>query len=402
MKKFVFALMIIYASTALADLAQDKEKGKDIAKSLQGTVTGSISNIDTHKDALGYEGTNVRGNGMSIEEAESSSSSIITKSEEQAARELAGEEVQYKCDKENCEVGHTFSSSASASRQENLDKLGFGKDEDGMPLNNTGYLDKAMSASREFSHLTGDSSSCSPTEEVLTSIQEETCDKYYDTKISSCLPKQVVEIDPKYKYSCTKKREEKYKICHDEITSITCKKTGQCDMGGIKAGTIDSDIGFQFENGELSIGKQHYVAWGNGYDYCAVYDRSTSFELKNVDKIKEFTLIHVRFDDYIQVDINGTTIYAGPHAGATKADVVSHFFSKRLDDGTGIIRSCELSTDWNRYPNINLIPYLREGQNTIRFKVVTTGTGTGSLKIKARQVCCSDWDIKREEICSYS
>jgi hypothetical protein len=192
--------------------------------------------------------------------------------------------------------------------------------------------------------------------------------------------------------------------CEIPKTTLNCEKTlvlgcvdmHDCDYGGVVKGTVASDVQFEFRNGELLIGNQNYAGWGGS---CAVYDRITTFELKNIKQIKEFRLIHVRFDDYIQVDINGHTIFAGPDAGATKAEVEVIDYEwfgkiKVVNDGTGQHKNCERNTDWHRAPNIDLIPYIKEGQNNIRFKVITTGRGTGSLKIRAKQNCCNEW---REE-----
>ena len=355
------------------------------------------SDSNQHKKAAGFEGTNVKGSNMSLTEAEG---------EGTINREKKSNSGAPKCNKDNCELGEVFSAGEMLKREEKMDEHGFTRNSDMMPDKHHGYMNKALNyiknTKEDFDYLKGGYKNCEPTETILTTNTEDICDEYHNTKINTCFPEQIVEIDTKYNYLCNKIRESKVKTCTDQITSISCKQNSQCDMGGINPGSMDSDISFWFDNGELLMGKQDYAGWGG---FCTSYDRKATFELINIDKIKEFTLIHVRFDDYIEIDVNGQRVFAGPDGGATKAEVVqgkNFFGSSLLDDGTGQLKSCERSTDWHRQPNINLIPYLHEGQNTIRFKVVTTGTGTGSLKIRAKQICCVDWEIKREEKCNFS
>ncbi len=395
-----------FASLSADDLRSHKENGQSIARSIESNVAEVFKDMETHelKEIVGYEGSNVRGAGMSIEQAESSGEYVKQQNDEKALKELLGEPVEYTCEKTNCEVGHTFSSLSVIKRQEELEKQGFEKDENGMPINNLGYLDKALSFAKnnnEFDFLSDATSTCQSSEEKITTHTEKTCDQYYDLKTNSCFPKQIVEIDPEYKYACNKIREEKIKTCREEITSITCKDSHECDLGGIEPGTVASDMKYVHEGGILTIGTIADNYWpGN----CGVYDRSTTFNIKNKDKIKEFTLSRVGFDDYMQIILNDKLIYIGPDGG-NKLEVKtigSKFWkTKVVDNGYGH-HACERGVSWDQQPNIDLKPHLKEGENILKTRVIVGGVGEGWLQIRAKQNCCSKWDIKREEKCDIS
>jgi hypothetical protein len=411
LKIFIVLKLLLCDAQAFAALSADelrahKESGQSIARSLKSNVAGSFQNMETHelKEIVGYEGSNVRGTGMQLEEAESAGEHIKQRNDEKALKELQGEAVEYACDKNNCEVGHTFSSVASFKRQEELEKQGFDRDENGMPINNKSYLDKALHAikNNEFDYLSGCSSNCQPSEETITTSHEETCDQYYDYKVDSCFPKQIVEIDPEYKYSCNKKRDEKIKTCNEKITSIRCIASQECDMGGIERGTVASDMKFEFEAGVLTIGTIADNYWDGGS--CGQFDRTTTFKVKNKDKIKEFMLFKVGFDDYMQIILNDHLIYVGPDGG-NKLEMVTikswPWNGKKVDNGFGR-RNCERGESWTREPNIDLKPFLKEGENVIKTRVIVGGVGEGWMQIRAKQNCCTNWDIQREKICNLS
>lgn len=305
-----------------------------------------------------------------------------------------------KCTKDHCNVNQIFSSQATIKRQENLEASGFARDKDGHFKNNKGFLDKALKtvkdADKEFDYLKGSYKDCTPTSDTITTKSETTCDQYFSMQENSCFPKQVVEIDPKYHYSCNKKREVKEKICVDAIKSIKCVSSQECDMGGIEPGSLESDMKLVSSGGELIIGTISDNYWGGS---CKLYDKTTTFKLKNIHLIKDFTIFNVGFDDYMEILVNGISVYAGPDGGKNLQIVHKGLWSV-VSNGNSE-QSCERNTNWNFGVNIDLKPYLKEGENNIRIRVIVSGAGEGWLKIRAKQNCCSSFQIEREEQCSY-
>lgn len=330
---------------------------------------------------IGYGGTDIHIQGESIEALESKG---INKQNDK----------QNTCNKDSCNVGEIFSTEQLRKRQQKTEETGFNR-------NNKGFLDKALyaikHAGKEFDVIKSNSDlQCKSEDEAITDITTESCDQYYMIAEESCFPKQVVEIDPKYHYQCSKKREVKEKTCSDIITSIKCQNNKECDIGGIEPGSVASDMRFHLDKGVLTIGTISDNYWGGN---CDLYDKTTSFKLKNIHLIKEFNIFNVGFDDYMEIVVNGASVYAGPDGGSN--------LKRELKGGGYVINNghskkwCERSTNWNFGVNINLIPYLKEGENNIRIRVFVSGNGEGWLKIRAKQNCCSKWNIERGTICDY-
>ena len=402
--KFICLICLISTiclAESLEKLAkQAKEAGQAAASKGEPQINNNFTDINNHalKDTIGFSGTDIQGSNMKLTDAEDLGST-----------KLLGN-TDSKCTKDDCSVGDTFGTNAMKKRQEEVEKIGFTKDENGMPVNNQGYLDKALkrvkNSDKEFDYLSGGYAGCEPGEETITTHNENTCDQYYSSKVSDCFPKQIVEIDPEYSYVCHKKRDAKTKICRDVIAKITCKKSKECDMGGIEQGSVASDMKFEHSGGVLTIGTIADNYWGG---QCATYDRSTSFKIKHLSEVKEFSIFKVGFDDYMQISINDHVVYVGPDGGK-----FVEVQNRERSNGWGWKRTfqivhngdsdnkCERDTNWNRDVNIDLKPYLKEGENILKTRVIVSGNGEGWLQIKAKQNCCSEWDIKREEKCDFS
>ncbi len=359
------------------------------------SLTSYANNIDINKffnelrDQIGYEGTDVAGQSNAVDEIESKGN---------AQKEDIEED---KCTKKSCNVKNTFGSKATLERQQKQEETGINR-------NKNGFLDKAINLVKNaknndkvFNYLNGKQESCEDKEEIIESTKTEKCDEYYTLEQSSCFPKQVVEIDPKYHYECHKKRDVKEKICEDQITSIKCKASKECDLGGIVLNSVASDMMFHNDRGILTIGTISDNYWRG---HCNLYDKTTTFKIKNLKAIKDFTIFNVGFDDYMEIFVNGVSVYAGPDGGKDLKVVwkKQKFWGQVPFVNNGHIdKQCERGKNWNFNVNINLISYLKEGENSIGIKVFVSGYGEGWLKIRAKQNCCSQWDITREEKCHF-
>ena len=308
------------------------------------------------------------------------------------------DEDKPRCTRDGCNVARVMSSTAVNERESQLEELGFRKDKEQMPEDNKGYIEKAEYNAKKYRDkydaITGTYKDCKVKKHESGFKLKTECDEYYDVKYNNCAIDQVVEIDPKYTYQCTKKRDDAVKTCFDDIVSIKCKQQSDCDKGGIISASVTSDMKFEYTKPDLTIGTIADGYWGG---ICQTYDRVTEFEIKNKDKVKEFMLTEVGFDDHIWITLNGDTIYVGPYGGE-KVEVVNW----RVENGKSRL-ACELKTNWHfGNLNIDLRSKLKEGKNTLFMRVIVSGNGEGWMKIKARQHCCrdEDWEIKRETKCT--
>ncbi len=410
-KHFMLILLVLInlqsvngSAVNLDDVAKRaKDAGQAAASEAQPLLNSYFTDMNNHKlkETVGFEGVNVKGNNMELDKAESEGLANLRKKNQAPVN--TGDNVQNLpvCSKNDCAVGQVFGSSATLKRQEEIEKIGIEKDEKGMVLNNKGYLDKAFAVTKQAKEMDyfGGEAECKAGEDITTTYSKDVCDQYYSRKVSSCFPRQVVEIDPEYSYICNKKRETKIKTCSETITSITCKDSKECDLGGIEPSSVASDMKYEHKDGVLTIGTIADNYWRGT---CATYDRTTRFRIKNVSKIKDFTIFRVGFDDYLQIIINDHTVYVGPDGGH-KLEVRAVGGKRRLKVHNGNSdRACERDTNWNNEVNIDLKPYLKEGENILKTRVIVSGAGEGWLQIRAKQNCCSKWDISRGTTCKYS
>ena len=218
---------------------------------------------------------------------------------------------------------------------------------------------------------------------------------------------------------------EELRICEEatakfkcnKVLSVHCKKTIQCDYGGITKVSIPKNMIFDTTNGFITMGTD---ADNNFKGTCATFEETATFEIAQVSLITVFQLVHVKFDDYLQLELNGHIFYVGPNGGeyievkeeeeekerAVKNNFFTHNFgiprTEKYKEKTGRTKvfngkdysECELAKDWNSEVNIprvniDLKPYLKNGINTLKMKIIVSGLGEGWLKIQAKQQCCA-------------
>lgn len=218
--------------------------------------------------------------------------------------------------------------------------------------------------------------------------------------------------DQRNQYSKKTLKTKKQDIEYEEITcekpdeTITCENIlevtcaadggGDCDSGGIVKDSIESDMDFSYDYPILTIGTIHDNAWGGK---CQLYDRNTKFKIKNLEEIKEFKLSRVGFDDYLWIELNGHTVYVGPDGG-NRIELTTQkggwWSSDRTVVSNGIgTHSCERNTNWDSGSDnlasidLDLKPYLNNGENEIWMRVIVYGAGEGWMQITAKQYCCN-------------
>ena len=210
----------------------------------------------------------------------------------------------------------------------------------------------------------------------INTLQEHTSDITYT---------KIICEQPQNSYDCA------------QSLKLTCKQAGECDSGGIVKASVSSDMKFEYSYPYLTIGTIADNYWGGR---CDAYDRVTKFQVRNKEEIKEFKIAQVGFDDYLWIKVNGHTVYVGPDGG-DRLEIFQKggFFNfKVVETGNGR-HSCERNTNWNFNVDINLLPYLKEGENEIWIRVIVAGAGEGWMKIIAKQHCCMSWQEQWSEQC---
>ena len=323
-----------------------------------------------------------------------------------------------KCNEEQCEVGSIFSSRAMVDRDIKMEESGFKKGTDGEVIDNKGYLDKARKVIKEakdkFDFIRGEYKDCQSKETSSISTREESCDEYYDIAHNTCSINQVVEIDPKYTYQCSKKREVKEKVCVETIVSA-CDKISDCgfNAGGIVQGTVDTGIEWDYAYPYLRLGSTtgswHFSC--GGWTCCKKVEMTARFRIQGLSTVKNFSLHKVSYEGYAMVFLNGHQVHNT--LGGYKLEITNRRGRERpqegdllVDGGNGKTGEC-----WRLYPNngknhydiINrdLKSYLKEGWNDVKMVLVYAELGQFNVVFNAEQYCCNSWNNKAERKCEY-
>ena len=221
-----------------------------------------------------------------------------------------------------------------------------------------------------------------------------------ETEYSGCQSSSITTPAEYSEEVCTEWRESELLSC-SETLQLTCDRPVECDAGGIQLNTLQSDMRWEYTYPILTLGTIADNIWGGS---CAIYDRSTTFTIEDLDKVAEFTLIQAGFDDWIRITVNGTIVRVGPYGGdrlnVVDTEIFSGFTIKQVQYNATQRNSCELSTSWNQSLNIDIKPYLQTGSNTIDMRVIVAGGGEGWMKFRATQYCDCEWSETWENTCS--
>ncbi|MBE4620282.1 conjugal transfer mating pair stabilization protein TraN [Vibrio navarrensis] len=136
---------------------------------------------------------------------------------------------------------------------------------------------------------------------------------------------------------------------------------------------------------ELWIGRVGDNYWGGN---CKIYEEFTRVQVSNPDAIVSATLEYAKWDDYMQVWVGKsgqeTKVWQGPN---------NNFPPETAG-------KCELSTSWERNPNVDVTPYFKNVNDgdvvTFKIRVSVTGNGEGFGRIKihydpAKAITKDEW-----------
>jgi hypothetical protein len=180
------------------------------------------------------------------------------------------------------------------------------------------------------------------------------------------------------------------KRCTKQLKLSCSTHKSDCITSGLELSSIGNDLDWTYNNNTLIIGKRGANNWSGT---CLIVDRTIDFMVSNLELIEYFVFNRAIFDDYMSVTINDNLIYVGPYGG-DKLEV----YNSKVDYGTGK-NSCELSTLWNQQNTVDMLQYIRQGKNTIKLRVIVSGTGQGSAEFLLSNKCCEEHIETWEEIC---
>jgi hypothetical protein len=217
-----------------------------------------------------------------------------------------------------------------------------------------------------------------------------------------CTVGRVIQVEKFKNYQCKIKPETKNTYTCNRTLVVSCAGGWNCNGAGLEVSSIQSDMTYGLlptENGvfDFAYGTEGDNYWSGPEKTGTVYDRTLTFNIRNKAMLQEFLLTYIHFDDWTLLQVNGTTVYVGPYGG----DRLEQHCTLPLANGRCLINQIfytatasgnpELNTSWMKYPNIDILPYLRDGQNTIFSRTIVAGEGEVIMTFRTRMYCtCND------------
>jgi hypothetical protein len=286
-----------------------------------------------------------------------------------------------------------------------------------------------------------------------------TCSEYVDPFEDQCPVFRVVQKQPQTNYMCDVTYQAKETATCDRRLSLTCDRPASCGFGGVvgipfgdmttSTSTL-ADGQYAIEFG--TIGDNY---WSGDIQTGQAYDRTLYVDLQDVTAVNTFAITRAKFDDWLLISVNGTVVYVGPKGGDRLEQVFTYGAVYKTADGiectqdsesysytcrknmgevwsgdgysinwqvvgthyycesTGIEWRCdgqsriqigpnwffdsaELATNWDFTLNIDIRPYLKNGQNTIFTRTIVANKGENYIRFITQMSCplnCKDvWE----------
>lgn len=230
---------------------------------------------------------------------------------------------------------------------------------------------------------------------------DKTCSQYTGAEMKICEAALKVNVDPNWNYSCLEtKYQHSTHLCKKQLV-VVCETGGDCTAAGVDIGSFQADTHVKFQKVEgglyrLTFGTIRDNYWGDG-----TYDRELSLNLHNTQNMQTFSLIRAAYDDWLIVEVNGKIVYSSAQSDKRfyRADFGRGFWSRSvvLEEGTDrYLGGVERNTSWDKTLDIDIRPYLKEGENTIWTRTLVGGWGESAIVFNVQSYCepkCHErWD----------
>ena len=193
--------------------------------------------------------------------------------------------------------------------------------------------------------------------------------------------------------------------CKNTLTQLTCKNRGNCSAGGIVRGSETARLqALNLNYPHMEVGTLSTI-----YDEgrCKIINEDVRFQIKNINLIGEFRLLHMSYSDWIRLELNGVEIVntTGGQGSFTMEASRMGWFSIPQGDEYCSLRSgdkkqtCNTKEFYKKDLNLDLKPFLKEGNNHLKIELAFGNSGQLYLKFFAPERCCTDFDEHWRETC---
>ncbi|CAA6812066.1 MAG: Unknown protein [uncultured Campylobacterales bacterium] len=141
---------------------------------------------------------------------------------------------------------------------------------------------------------------------------------------------------------------------------------------------------------------------------CRVFEETGSFKIDDLSKVDYFKLIYAKYDDWLQVTLNGNVVLQGPFP-SHGMNVVNGAVNYIDHNGNSQTKPCELKRSWEWFPDSfsptgrDVKRHLITGINTFKIKTIVSGGGEGYARFKTQYeglngIQCITGECKPESI----
>lgn len=159
---------------------------------------------------------------------------------------------------------------------------------------------------------------------------------------------------PDYK-TCERVQDQSQKctIIHEYRAGVLEHTGGPANLSSCGPGCVDMWIG--------TIGDNYWTG------SCTVYQESIEVDVFNPEAVTSATLVHAKWDDYMQVYLRNTKVWQGP----------DWRFAPETEG------PCELATEWEASPNVDVTSFFKvAGKLELRTRVSVGVKGEGYARIR--------------------
>ncbi len=184
-------------------------------------------------------------------------------------------------------------------------------------------------------------------------------------------------------------------VC-EKTLSVSCERLEDCgyDAGGMVQGSIDGNIFWRANYPNLYLGTINKV---RDRKRCHLMDKKINFTIKDKSAIKEFRVTNIQYSDWIRISVNGVQVHNDMGGDGPFWKEGSGQWT-RVHSGRES-RTCNTRDFYSTNPNVDLVPYLRDGNNTIRVELLFGNSGRLYVQLKATQYCCREFNDKWSKRC---
>lgn len=254
----------------------------------------------------------------------------------------------------------------------------------------------AALASYGYNSSTGGNDCTTVTESVGDTRRTETCYVSKEVTNEECPVGRQVETDWNANYQCdVVTPKTTYETCAKKW-DMTCTGGGDgCGSGGVIPGTTSGDMTIAAGGNGAGDYQITFGTIADNYWPSNTYDRQMTFEVADKAKITKFVLSNAWYDDWLWVKVNGTTVYLGPLVAQHGGDQI---YRRYLGRGQYQVAcrswqpnyNCgppELKTGWDISMDVDVLPYIVNGTNTVWMRTIVAGYGEGAIRFKTRALC---------------